>query len=352
LGGRVRLFFDLQTPTEPSSEGLTQPGPFDPAHGLEADLVLISGFAWSIMPIKYRCPLCHQLLSVSRKQAGRKFPCPACGARTRVPSQQNQEDGPQTQEEGDSPDAMGPDAVLPENPVLREGRRFQEERGDDFDRPFVGEEGGQGVLSSSPKPLKSAEKAVRGSVVSPLEKVELDHNLVENVDRLAKHPHSQMVVSAQMVMSAEKGAFRIKRQIRTDDGMDLTPMVDVTFLLLIFFMITASFSMQKTLEYPKPNPEEKGARQTLTIENLQNDSIMIQIDDRNTITLDGTPVSEPALLAEQLTQLRYTTRRTSVAIDAHLSAMHETVVSVIDAANASGMEHVKLISRKPQQLPR
>ncbi|HUG70447.1 MAG TPA: biopolymer transporter ExbD [Pirellulaceae bacterium] len=36
---------------------------------------------------------------------------------------------------------------------------------------------------------------------------------------------------------------------------DMTPMVDVTFLLLIFFMVTAAFAMQRSMVVPKPGPE-------------------------------------------------------------------------------------------------
>ncbi len=37
---------------------------------------------------------------------------------------------------------------------------------------------------------------------------------------------------------------------------DMTPMVDVTFLLLIFFMVTAAFTMQSAIVVPKPSPPE------------------------------------------------------------------------------------------------
>ena len=40
------------------------------------------------------------------------------------------------------------------------------------------------------------------------------------------------------------------------EDMDLTPMVDVTFLLLIFFMITASFTLQNTITVPPPDPND------------------------------------------------------------------------------------------------
>ncbi len=43
-----------------------------------------------------------------------------------------------------------------------------------------------------------------------------------------------------------------ERKFQSEDDLDMTPMVDVTFLLLIFFMITAAFSLQKSMEVPAP----------------------------------------------------------------------------------------------------
>ncbi|MEE2642673.1 MAG: biopolymer transporter ExbD [Planctomycetota bacterium] len=43
---------------------------------------------------------------------------------------------------------------------------------------------------------------------------------------------------------------------RTEDEMDMTPMVDVTFLLLIFFMVTASFTLQKSMDLPTKTQDE------------------------------------------------------------------------------------------------
>jgi biopolymer transport protein ExbD len=45
------------------------------------------------------------------------------------------------------------------------------------------------------------------------------------------------------------------RKQRDDGELDMTPMVDVTFLLLIFFMVTASFSLQKSIQMPKQNSD-------------------------------------------------------------------------------------------------
>ena len=38
-------------------------------------------------------------------------------------------------------------------------------------------------------------------------------------------------------------------------SVELTPLIDVVFLLLIFFMVTAAFSLQRSLQVPTPQPE-------------------------------------------------------------------------------------------------
>ncbi|MEC8344928.1 MAG: biopolymer transporter ExbD, partial [Planctomycetota bacterium] len=66
--------------------------------------------------------------------------------------------------------------------------------------------------------------------------------------------------------------------------LDMTPMVDVTFLLLIFFMVTASFTLLKTIEQPAPNSEEPSMT---TVEEFEDnpDYVLVFIDEFNTYTV-------------------------------------------------------------------
>ena len=75
--------------------------------------------------------------------------------------------------------------------------------------------------------------------------------------------------------SAQSHALPQKRE----DDMDLTPMVDVTFLLLIFFMITAAFALQKSIEVPPVQDDD--AAPTQTVDDLEKDSIVVRIDGDN-----------------------------------------------------------------------
>ena len=54
----------------------------------------------------------------------------------------------------------------------------------------------------------------------------------------------------------------IKRGELEETEMDMTPMVDVTFLLLIFFLVTAAFTLQKSIDVPKPESDQASENTT------------------------------------------------------------------------------------------
>lgn len=68
------------------------------------------------------------------------------------------------------------------------------------------------------------------------------------------------------------------RRPRPQEEMDMTPMVDVTFLLLIFFMVTAAFSLQKSIEMPR---QQTDAPSTTVIEEEieELDMVEVQVDE-------------------------------------------------------------------------
>ena len=66
---------------------------------------------------------------------------------------------------------------------------------------------------------------------------------------------------------------------RSDDELDMTPMVDVTFLLLIFFMVTAAFALQKVLPVPPISDQEDVS--VTQVDDIEKDSIVVRIDADN-----------------------------------------------------------------------
>ncbi len=142
---------------------------------------------------------------------------------------------------------------------------------------------------------------------------------------------------------------RFSTEREPDEGMDMTPMVDITFLLLIFFMVTAAFSLQKSIEIPSPDQEESAA-QARTIEEIEEDDdcVIIRIDSDNTIWVDDSQAPSVQELLVKLREAREgppgsgTKGPSSAIIMADGGARHETVVTALDAANAVSMENVRL----------
>ena len=67
----------------------------------------------------------------------------------------------------------------------------------------------------------------------------------------------------------------LPRKNRPEEEMDMTPMVDVTFLLLIFFMVTAAFSLQKSIEMPR---QQTDAPSTSVIEEESEELDMVEVE--------------------------------------------------------------------------
>ena len=129
------------------------------------------------------------------------------------------------------------------------------------------------------------------------------------------------------------------------EEMDLTPMVDVTFLLLIFFMITAAFTLQKTIEVPPPDTDEKGAQQTNPLPELEEDSVMVEIDEDNAIFVDDIPLADALDLVKVLNDKMLIDHKTELILEADEMALHETVVLVFDAAQEVKMQKIRQVVR-------
>ncbi len=84
----------------------------------------------------------------------------------------------------------------------------------------------------------------------------------------------------------EDGDELPKRKKREDGELDMTPMVDVTFLLLIFFMVTASFALQKSIQMPRQQSDAPSSS-PIEEETEELDSVEVQIDERGSFLVLG-----------------------------------------------------------------
>lgn len=149
---------------------------------------------------------------------------------------------------------------------------------------------------------------------------------------------------ASLCEDVEEGEldFELKRAESDFEELDMTPMVDVTFLLLIFFMVTASFSIQKSIEVPPPDPDKQGAAQTVQpLEELEENSILIEIDEENRFFVESEPVDDPRDLPTILAEVRSKDSKNEVVVSVDERTHHEAVVTAIDAAQEVGMQRIR-----------
>lgn len=135
---------------------------------------------------------------------------------------------------------------------------------------------------------------------------------------------------------------------REETELDMTPMVDVTFLLLIFFMVTAAFSLQKSMEVPTPDPDN--TEQARTIQEIDEDAdyVVVQIDKDNTVWVGESEAPSEQDLLVKLRAARFAGAAsgkrgpTKLLVLADTDCRHETVIRVLDAGNDIGFESLRL----------
>ncbi|HCW76163.1 MAG TPA: biopolymer transporter ExbD [Candidatus Marinimicrobia bacterium] len=128
--------------------------------------------------------------------------------------------------------------------------------------------------------------------------------------------------------------MRKQRGSKLDDkGMDLTPLIDTVFLLLIFFMVTTVFSTTPGIEVDLPKAAET--------ESPPEKDLNILISDEGIMELNGEIVTMETIEPE-LRRQKDMYRSKILIIKADKMALHYMVVDVMDAAKAAGIDQLAI----------
>lgn len=117
--------------------------------------------------------------------------------------------------------------------------------------------------------------------------------------------------------------------------INLVPMIDVMLVILIFLMITTTYSKYTELQINLPAAEADKAQQ-------RSQELAVLVDARGQYVVNGTPV--PYVSLEQFSTVL---KRASgdaaepvVVVSADAQATHQSVVRVMEAARAAGLQHI------------
>ena len=115
-------------------------------------------------------------------------------------------------------------------------------------------------------------------------------------------------------------------------GIDLSPLIDVVFILLIFFIVTSVFIKETGVKVDKP--------QAVTSEMLNNELILIAITNRGEIMYDHANIGISGVRSTVAMLLRAQDR--PVVIEADRTVTTDLLVKVIDQAKLAGATSVNI----------
>ena len=125
------------------------------------------------------------------------------------------------------------------------------------------------------------------------------------------------------------------REEEEEAQVNLTPMLDVVFIMLIFFIVTAIFVKEEGLDVNQPDDDKPK-----TVD-PDKKSIVVRITSRDRIQIAQRDV-DPRNVRSNIERLHAENPEAPVIIQPHADSRTETMVLVMDSARLAGVRNVSL----------
>lgn len=128
------------------------------------------------------------------------------------------------------------------------------------------------------------------------------------------------------------------------DSIDLTPLIDVVFILLIFFMVTTTFQRESRLAVNLPQASEKADPET------QEMLLEVVIDSSGRYYVNGQELlnHHPDTLKQALKEISRGKKDKPLVIRADAKTPHQSVVIALDTAAQLGLVRVSIATTQPE----
>ncbi len=133
---------------------------------------------------------------------------------------------------------------------------------------------------------------------------------------------------------------RYSQQAEEEPGIDLTPMLDVVFIMLIFFIVTSSFIKESGIEVNRPQADSASSQ--------EKGNILIAVTADGQVWLDKQIVDVRSVRAH-VERMRQEQPEGVVVVQADQDARTGLVVKVMDQARLAGVEDVVLAASTESQ---
>jgi biopolymer transport protein ExbD len=136
--------------------------------------------------------------------------------------------------------------------------------------------------------------------------------------------------------------LKFRRQRLEDVNVNLTPLIDVVFLLLIFFMVSTTFTRetQLSIDLPEASGQPRESRES---------EIEILIDETGQYRVNGQGLVDQRIRTLQAAIYKISAGDTTMPmiITADADTAHQSVVRAMDAAGKMGFVHLTITTRQP-----
>ncbi len=122
---------------------------------------------------------------------------------------------------------------------------------------------------------------------------------------------------------------------KEDLELNITPLVDVVFLLLIFFMVSTTFDRKSEINISLPRSSE-------AMKEVNTDIVSISIDNKGIIYIDDIPLVNSQLMTikDALGRKVEGINEPAIVINADEQTTHQTIVRILDAARQLSLSRV------------
>lgn len=136
--------------------------------------------------------------------------------------------------------------------------------------------------------------------------------------------------------------MKFRRQRQEEVSVNLTPLIDVVFLLLIFFMVSTTFTRETRLDVTLP--QATGVPQA-----QKENQVEVVVSSTGTYRVNGEQLtrSDTATLRTVLLRLGEEGTDMPFTITADAEASHQSVVRVMDVAGQVGFTNINITTREP-----
>lgn len=119
--------------------------------------------------------------------------------------------------------------------------------------------------------------------------------------------------------------------------VDMTPMLDIVFIMLIFFIVTTSFVKESGVNISRPDPNQ----QNNPPDPKKKKNVFIKIDATNRVYMDNLDVDIRAIRA-RVEQKRAQNPEAIAIVGVHPASETNTLIEVVNAAREAGIDKVSV----------